>query len=66
MLKVAGFVSLDSDRAAAFLGLVVELPRSAEDETICRRSSQDVSGTPPILCINQAVGARLAQAPRPP
>ncbi len=57
---------MDSDRAAAFLHVIVELSRSAEDETICRRSSQDVSGNPPIICTNQAVEARLAQAPRPP
>ena len=57
---------MDSDRAAAFLHVIVELSRSAEDETICRRSSQDVSGNPPILCIYQAVEARLTQAPGPP
>ena len=65
MLKVAGFVSLDSDRAAAFLRVVVEHSRSAEDETKCCRSSQDVSGNPPILCINQAITSRLTQAPGP-
>ena len=66
MLKVAGFASLDSDRAAAFLRVIVEHSRSAEDETKCRRSSQDVSGNPPILCINQAITSRLTQAPGPP
>ena len=66
MLKVAGFDSLDSDRAAAFLRVVVEHSRSAEDETMCCRSSQDVSGNPPILCINQAITSRLTQAPGPP
>ncbi len=66
MLKVAGFVSLDSSRSAAFLRLVVEHSRSAEDETMCCRSSQDVSGNPPILCINQAITSRLTQALGPP
>ncbi len=32
----------------------------------CCRSSQDVSGNPPILCINQAITSRLTQAPGPP
>ena len=45
---------------------VVEHSRSAEDETMCCRSSQDVSGNPPILCINQAITSRLTQAPGPP
>ena len=62
----ARFVSVDSSRAAAFHRVVVEHSRSAEDETRCRRSSQDVSGNPPILCINQAITSRLSQAPGPP
>ena len=62
----ARFVSVDSDRSAAFLHVVVEHSRSAEDETIRCRSSQDVSGNPPILYINQAITSRLTQAPGPP
>ena len=62
----ARFVSVDSSRAAAFLRVVGEHSRSAEDETKCCRSSQDVSGNPPILCINQAITSRLTQAPGPP
>ncbi len=62
----AWFVSVDSSRAAAFLRVVVEHSRSAEDETKCCRSSQDVSGNPPILCTNKAITSILAQAPGPP
>ncbi len=62
----AWFVSVDSDRAAAFLLVVVEHSRSAEDEANCCRSSQDVSGNPPIQCTNKAIKSRLAQAPGPP
>ncbi len=62
----ARFVSVGSSRAAAFLRVVVEHSRSAEDKTKCCRSSQDVSGNPPILCINQAITSRLTQAPGPP
>ncbi len=65
-VKCARFVSVDSSRAAAFLRVVIEHSRSAEDETKCCRSSQDVSGNPPILCINQAITSRLTQAPGPP
>ncbi len=65
-VKCARFVSVDSSRAAAFLCVVIEHSRSAEDETICCRSSQDVSGNPPILCTNKAIESRLAQAPGPP
>ena len=57
---------MDSSRAAAFLRVVVEHSRSAEDETKCCRSSQDVSGNPPILCTNKAITSILAQAPGPP
>ncbi len=62
----ARFVSVDSSRAAAFLRVVVEHSRSAEDETRCHRSSQDVSGNPPILCTNKAITSILAQALGPP
>ena len=62
----ARFVSVDSSRAAASHRVVVEHSRSAEDETKCCHSSQDVSGNPPILCINQAITSRLTQAPGPP
>ncbi len=62
----ARFVSVDSSRAAAFLRVVVEHSRSAEDETKCCRSSQDVSGNPPILCTNKAITSILAQALGPP
>jgi len=57
---------VDSSRAAAFLRVVVEHSRSAEDETKRCRSSQDVSGNPPILCTNKAITSILAQAPGPP
>jgi hypothetical protein len=62
----ARFVSVDSSRAVAFLRVVVEHSRSAEDETKCCRSSQDVSGNPPILCTNKAITSISAQAPGPP
>ena len=65
-VKCARFVSVDSSRAAAFLRVVGEHSRSAEDETKCCRSSQDVSGNPPILCTNKAITSVLAQAPGPP
>ena len=65
-VKCARFVSVDSSRAAAFLRVVVEHSSSAEDETKCCRSSQDVSGNPPILCTNKAITSILAQAPGPP
>jgi hypothetical protein len=65
-VKCARFVSVDSSCAATFLRVVIEHSRSAEDETICCFSSQDVSGNPPILCTNKAIRSRLAQAPGPP
>ena len=65
-VRCARFVSVDSSRAAAFLRVVVEHSSSTEDETRCCRSSQDVSGNPPILCTNKAITSILAQAPGPP